>query len=298
MLKIIKIMKLQERILEQIRLYGPSTPVDIAQRTKENSIIITAILEDLVRQGMLLKAKKKFGSLEIYYLPHQKNALRRVLMERIYNEIEKHLLQKIEARGYIHESELSNEEKEAIYGLADFVEKEGEFWKLIGFKIPEEIRKPQIKAEPEVKREVKQARFVDTKKEKEKVKVKSTKDVKQIKVKILDWLKEKGVEILKEEEVRKNVYKLIADVPTAFGRQKYYIFIKIKRKVAYQDMADILNICITEKIPIVVITTGEFSKSAKEFHRRNLGEMVKLIELKDIESEGKQKTLLDNTVTN
>ncbi len=271
-------MKLQERILEQIRLYGPSTPVDVAQRTKENSIIITAILEDLVKQGMLLKAKKKFGSLEIYYLPHQKSTLRRVLMERIYNEIEKYLLRKIEARGYIHESELSDEEKKAIYGLADFVEKENKFWKLKGFVIPkEEI--PEIKTEEEVKEKVEQVQIQPIKKEKDKL----PKDVKQIKAKVLDWLKDKGVEILKEEEVRKNVYKLVAKAPTAFGKQKYYVFIKIKKKVAYQDMADILNICITEKVPIVIITTGEFSKSAKEFHKKNLGEMVKLVELKEID---------------
>ncbi len=112
--------RLDEEILNYIRRYGPSTPVDIAQRLGANSIIVTAVLVDAVSQNKLMRSKRKTGSMKYYFYPDQLPVLQKKIAD-ILTPQDKELLQKLMKENVVGEFEVRPEEAAVLSNLEDLV---------------------------------------------------------------------------------------------------------------------------------------------------------------------------------
>ncbi|MEM3373770.1 MAG: hypothetical protein QXE31_00980 [Candidatus Woesearchaeota archaeon] len=83
--------------------------------------------------------------------------------------------------------------------------------------------------------------------------------------KIINLFKEKNVEIINYNIIRKNndiEMKII--IPSNVGKLNYYCKAKNKKKVDDKELSSIFVLSQMKKLPILYITTGELSKKAKE----------------------------------
>ncbi len=100
-------LKLQ--ILDFIKRKGPSMPVEIAIGTGINSIIVSAILSDMVPRKQLLMSNKRIGSSHIYFMQDQRDRMR-VKLFQLLEEGEKKFVEELEKRRVVLSSELPEEE--------------------------------------------------------------------------------------------------------------------------------------------------------------------------------------------
>ncbi len=112
--------RIDEEILNYIRRYGPSTPIDIAQKLGANSIIVTAVLVDAVSQNKIMRSKKKTGSMKYYFYPDQLNMMQKKIADTL-STTDKAILQKLMKENVVGEFELKPEEAAALANLEDLV---------------------------------------------------------------------------------------------------------------------------------------------------------------------------------
>ncbi len=313
--------RLDESILEFIRRNGPSTPIEVAQRVGVNSIIVTAVLVDAVSQRKLLHSKRKFGSMKLYYLPGQEQALQKRVGATLTPQ-DRELLNKLMKENVIGEFEVGPNEAAGFSSLEDLVVKftidfNGKMFKCwavpqIGEQKAKEIamnklvskfggvQKPVQKIEPPVQKDVQPAPQVikpevkvqpkPVQKEKSK-KPKARQEIlpglgDKFKDNVLEWFEKQNIDVESEKVVKeKKEYELKIKIPTPIGRQTYFVRIinTGKKKVGQSELSEIGMDAITKRTPAIVISRTGFAKNAKKYWEKELKDMVTLVSEEDLE---------------
>jgi hypothetical protein len=106
-------MKVEDKILNYLKVSGPSLPIRVAKNIKEDGLITSAYLSDLASQRKVKISKLKIGSSPLYYLPGDEsqlmnytdginskdlNVLHRLQNEKVIREDGQELLTKVALR--------------------------------------------------------------------------------------------------------------------------------------------------------------------------------------------------------
>ena len=67
--------EIKDRILQYLRINGPSLPVQISREIKMDSIFASAFLSELLSQNKLKITKMKVGGSPLYYIEETKERL-------------------------------------------------------------------------------------------------------------------------------------------------------------------------------------------------------------------------------
>ncbi len=106
-------MKVEDKILNFLKVSGPSLPIRVAKNIKEDGLITAAYLSDLASQHKVKISKLKIGSSPLYYLPGHEAQLanftdgfnpkdiavfKRLQQEKVIRENDQELLTKVALR--------------------------------------------------------------------------------------------------------------------------------------------------------------------------------------------------------
>lgn len=106
-------MRVEDKILNYLKVSGPSLPIRVAKNIKEDGLITSAYLSDLASQRKVKISKLKIGSSPLYYLPGDEsqlmnytdginskdlNVLHRLQNEKVIREDGQELLTKVALR--------------------------------------------------------------------------------------------------------------------------------------------------------------------------------------------------------
>ena len=163
-----------DKILNFMRMNGPTTPTSVAKNIKSDVLLAAALLSDLSAQNKVKVSKLKIGGgSPLYYLTGQEDQLFK-FAESNLNPKDYHVLLQLKESKLLREKELELLAKVALRGMKDFaiplnVNIQGQtelFWKwhllsnedankMIGDFINGQqevpVEKPEAKPEPEVK---------------------------------------------------------------------------------------------------------------------------------------------------
>src|SRR3989338_6511377 len=125
--------EIRNKILEMIKLRGPSLPVQISKQIGTNSIMAGAILATLLEQKYLKISNAKIGGSPVYYIEGQENRLGGVLYSHL-KEIHRKVYDLLKQNLVLEDVALEPWQRVALRELGDFAKKltiyTGEiFWK-------------------------------------------------------------------------------------------------------------------------------------------------------------------------
>ncbi len=299
---LVKLQQSKEKILLTIQLKGPSLPIQIAKVLNTELLFASAILSELKAEQKLKTSSMKIGSSPLYYISGQEEKLESFIQH--LNSREK------EAFNLLKQSKILEDEKQtpvvrvALRSLKDFAipikaklkDESKVIWKyftlsneglrqeiqnLISQKPAQET--PEIKEKPKPPETIKpavqtQAKITSPPKQKQKVKQKQQEENKFSK-KIHSHLSSKDIELLETLSDKKREFIGKVRINDLFGKQEFYLTAKDKKKITEDDLSLALQKSQSEKMPALILSSGELDKKAQE-HLKEYRNLIKFQKLK------------------
>lgn len=281
MIDVQKVNATKEKILTAIRTAGPSFPTRISREAGISPLFIGALLSEMVAEKKLAMSSMKVGSSPLYYTPGQEALLEN--FTQYLNHKEK------EAVARLKETHVLNDENEdpairvALRKLKDFAipitvrkdETEKLFWKFFttsdeeAEKRIEKIVSPEKQMQEkkhEKKEEVIEKENVrETEEKKKEPKVKKEKKPSTFAINVKEYLAKKEIELLEDLPAKPKEFNAHVRIDTLLGKQDFLLLAKEKRKLTEDDLALALHKAQSEKMPALLLTTGELDKLAKPY---------------------------------
>ena len=107
-----------EKIINYIRINGPSLPTQIAKLLETDSIIASAMLSDLVSKGLIKISSLKKGGSPLYYLPNRERDLEKFSTE--LSGYEKEAYELLKKDKILLNKQLSPQHRVAMSNIKDF----------------------------------------------------------------------------------------------------------------------------------------------------------------------------------
>ncbi len=277
-----KVMQTKERIMELIRQRGPELPVRIANTIRVSNIFTAAFMSELISEQKLRISNMRVGSSPLYYIQGQEEQLQKYVDH--LNHKEKEAFNLLKQNSILQDSEQEPAIRVALRAIKDFavpiqIIDNGEtkiFWKihtltnetaknLIGQKLnPEPIKKEirEEKQESTISEEILREEERPAKKQKPQ-KITSSEFLNGLK----EILFEKNIEITQEILAKKKEFTAKVRTDTPFGKQEFYLVAKEKKKITTEDLVSALQKAQAEKMPALILSTGEIDKKAHDYHK-------------------------------
>lgn len=262
----------QEKILEIVKEKGPLLPVHVAKEIEVNILMASAMLSELVSNKLIKISHIKVGGSPLYYISGQEHKLQNFYDK--LNDKEKKAFNLIKIRRVLQDSRQEPVIRAALRQIRDFakpievvVGKERKIfwrWYMLSNNEIKSIIRSKIKEKAETKPETKPETITKRKDDKERGFVDTTvSDVFFLKVKT--FFKDKKIEVFTYNIIRKNSdIEFTIAIPTSVGPQRYYCRAKNKKKCNDGDLSAAYVKGEFKKLPVLFITTGEFTKKTKE----------------------------------
>lgn len=292
-------MEIKRRILDFLRIRGPSLPIQISSEIKVNSLFTSAFLSELLNEKEIKMSFMKIGSSSLYHLPGQESRLENFSQHLKSKEKDAFIM--LQSNKFLRDSELDPAIRVALREIKDFaipfqreneifwryfLEKEENYKKLEPPKqeikeevieTPKEIEKPKIEEIFEKKEEVKEEA------EEVKEKIKKPKKIvpsepNEFYEKVGKFLKKKGIEVLEEIEIKKREVLAIINVNSDLGKIKFFMFAIDKKQITTDDLLDSIKRAKPYNLPSAVFSTGKLHKKAEEYYQEN-NSMLKFNEI-------------------
>ena len=288
----------RQKILDFIRLHGPSLPVHVSKEINYNILMSSAMLSEMVSKGDLKISNIKLGSSPLYYIKGQEYKLQN-FVDRL-NPKDRKAFELLREKKVLRDTRLQPIERVSLRQIKDFAiplkVKIGEnielFWKwyllsnddaeviirdMIRVELPKrepekiEEPKPIEPKEIEVKKPVKNEIVIPEIKKPVKAEGKKPKRfvdktgedefLKQINA----YFKKNRIEVIEHKIIRKNSeIEFVVSVPSAVGSLTYYCKAKSKKLSNDTDLASALVQGQMRKLPVIYLMLGELTKRTKE----------------------------------
>jgi len=272
-------MNFNNIIINYLRTHGPAQPVQLSKALEKDAFTCAAILQEAVSNGVIKQSYGRIGNSNLYYLPEQEEEAKQKLFEYL-SIIEKKLVNKVKARAFINQDELSAQERFIIKNLRDFLvpvkvrdgKDERIVWKY--YKTSNEVLYQRIFSKPLQRTAPKTMTSPEPVQERVKPKASQTKGLNKA---------EKYFEtihaIVKDKKiVRKNSETNYVIEVTRGVNQKYFVKFKDKKKINEKDLSIAYAEGMDKKLPVILLTTGKLTSNAKEFNKK-FGELLKVIQI-------------------
>jgi hypothetical protein len=300
---------IKERILSFIQQKGPSLPVQIAKSVNISPLFASAFLSELYGEQKLKMSNLKVGSSFLYHLEGQepqlenfveflnhkeKEAFHLLKREKILEDEKQEPAIRVALRSikdFAHPRKIASNNEEKIiwkYFLVNEDEISKNLNKVIQIEKKEEkivekediptINLPENKSEKiNVIEKVIENKIETEEKIKVKKKVKQEDAAFQNSVK--EYLKSRDIEFLSLISEKKKELTAKVRIDTPLGKQEFLLTAKEKKKATEEDLALAFQKAQLEKMPALLMTTGEIDKkSIDEF--KSWANLVKFDRLK------------------
>lgn len=231
-----------EKILNYLKINGPSIPAEIKNAVGIDLIILGAILSEMARSKQILMSIGKIGGSNLYYLPGQEEKLKRLY--DYLKEPEKLIFKKLEQEKVIEEKALTPVESLAITKIPDFAKRiEVEFnnekhifwkWYLLDDETAKKIIEEKLKVYLKVEQPIKEHSSENITKEKEEKQQKEKHE--NIKTEHLEESVEKKEKAIDGKEKSKTIVKKHYDIVN--GNENLLKSLKIKN---HHQILEFLN---------------------------------------------------------
>lgn len=306
------IMDKKQKVLGFIRQKGPSIPSWVYKEIESNILMTSALMSEMVSEGSLIISSVKIGGSPLYYIKGQESALVNYLDK--LHEKEKKAVLILKEKLVLRDSILEPMIRIALRQTKDFAkpftvrinDKKELFWKwflindgglikkkvyaLISSELKKEDKKPLMKEKIKKQEPTKDNQKLKQNKILNQPQVKQIKTENQRKIdgteKVIvsgnlnEELKKLRIDILTKEVIRKNKeFDMIITLPSTVGRLKYFCKFLDKKKVNDKDLSSAFVKGQMEKLPVLVLITGELNKKAEQMIEDLKGIVVKKIEV-------------------
>jgi len=284
---------IKERIMSHIKSRGPSMPVQIAKAVNISPLFASAFLSELFGEQKLKMSHMKVGSSSLYHIEGQepmlenfiehlngkeKEAFNLLKKEKVLEDEKQEPAIRVALRSikdFEHPKQISSQTGEKIIWKY-FILPDSEISQNLSKAIPISHVKTEQKAKeqkPEktieqaaekVKETIKEIETaIDIKKEpkpKKKLKIEDLAFCSSVK----DCIKAKDIEILSILSEKKKEFIAKVRIDTPLGKQVLLLTAKDKKKATEEDLALALQKAQSEKMPALLMTTGELDKKSSE----------------------------------
>jgi hypothetical protein len=282
-------ISLKEEVFQFLFRAGPSFPAKISQGVGRESYFIGAVLSELIQSKRIKLSHAKIGGSKLYYLSGQEEKLS-MLYDHLPNA-EKKAYDLLKEKKFLKSVEVDPVERVALANLQDFsvpINQNGELaWRwhlepaITPVKKPEikqiKIQEPQRNIQTTIKPKIEEVKpkVEEIKPKIEEVKFQQTKGD-EFSKKVEEFFSEKQIKILEKEVVRKNSESnFIIKISSQLGPLELFVCAKNKKKINDQDLMIAHQKGQNQKKQTLFLTTGESTKKAKEYLKKNLkGQMI------------------------
>ncbi len=293
--------KTREKILQVLKIKGPSLPVHLARETGISMLFAGAFLSELIREREVKTSNMKVGGSPIYLIPGQESKLEE-FGDKFLKSREKEAFLKLKQNKVLKDSEQEPAIRVALRSLSDFafplqinnelywryfLTKNNETTDLIKKyqsnkqnsekygqqeKIKEkQIIKPQTKIKQPTEKKSEQKTEKESAKEKPLIQIKEQQKKGRKKQKskfvssVIEFLQINDIELLEEINFKKREYEAKTRINSDLGKIKYYVIAKNKKRVTDNDLTIASQKSQEEKMPVLFVSTGKLNKKAKEY---------------------------------
>lgn len=258
------------KILGIIRIRGPVSPTQMARELRVESYLASAMLSELVSSKELRISSLKVGSSPVYYLPEQRPNLEQFVGN--LNEKDRRTFYLLKEKKILKDSDQEPLIRVSLRNIKDFavpleVSHDGKtevFWRwhtlpakdtedlvkdLLGMKEKEVEKKPELRPVQKLEK---------------KVKTKPLEQRSEFLKKVNDYFKRYEINVIQEQILKKNMVEYVIKLPSAVGELLYFCNAIDKKKLSEGDLAGAYVKGENKKLPVLIITTGELTKSAKD----------------------------------
>jgi len=288
----IDVGELKQRILGFVEDKGPSIPVQIAREIKFDPVWASAILAELVNSKKLLMSSMKLGSTAYYLIPGQEEKLEQ-LADNVLSGMPKVAFLKLKQNKFLKDVDQDPQIRVALRSLKDFATpfKYGEdiYWRY-NFVPKEDIERmlsstneEPVEEEPAAEIEEKQEEAqeensapsaeekpVEEEKKIESIftKEKSSEEKTEMLVeKVKAYLSGTNIKLIEETDSKKREFLGIGRMETELGEVELLIVAKEKKSIVEKDIEKIYEQIKESKKMVLLLTTGEIAKKAKDIYR-------------------------------
>lgn len=113
---------MKKPIISFLESHGPSLPVELSSGMKEDSLIVSAMLSDLAQQRVVVRSRTRVGSVFLYALPGQEDALRSRLRREFLPDGSRPLVDRLERERLLMEEDVSEAGRKALDAVPDLAE--------------------------------------------------------------------------------------------------------------------------------------------------------------------------------
>ncbi|MFW5746218.1 MAG: hypothetical protein ACOCWQ_01565 [Nanoarchaeota archaeon] len=302
-------MALRDDILHIVRTDGPILPAALTAKTGKTTIIIGAVLSELLKERLVFATHAKVGGSPLYYTGNQKSDIQ--MLRSHINEKDRESFDLLRDRGILKDAALSPLQKASMRQLKDFAKmmtvsingRQEIFWKwymltndealeriraslqpakdtskdVSGDATKEEKPKKQLPEErPPQKRPERLAVEPMEKPDRQQTLPEDTDSIDDpFYQDVEEFLSMKKIRVLQAEVVRaKSELAMVIQVPTPLGDIKYYARARNKKRCNDADISVAYVQAQLHNLPGVFMTTGELTKKARKLTETDFSGMA------------------------
>ncbi|MFT4312267.1 MAG: hypothetical protein ACMXYF_03485 [Candidatus Woesearchaeota archaeon] len=280
----------QDQILSIMKMRGPILPTELTSLVKKDSMIVGAMLSDLIAQKKVKYTHAKWGSSPLYYLPDQKEQIQKIYPK--LNEKDRQAYDMLKEQKVVRDDDLSPLHRACMRSIKDFAipitvkttngQEQYWMWYMLSTdeassllrerltpKTVKEIPREQVPQEQVPPKEPVQEQPASTPEQTTLVTPQKTLTNTQLEDETMSNLAQKltqqDIVVEAYELVRKaSEYDVIVRIRTKIGELKYFAKYKQKKKISDADLTQCFVRAQLLRLPALFITTGDLTKKAKE----------------------------------
>jgi hypothetical protein len=277
---------MKQKIAELIQKIGPIVPTDISKELGIDSYVVSALISEMVRDGLILYSHKKMTTSPLYYLKGQEELVRKRLMP-ILKIPELNILEYFKNSKLVARENLEPQQRYMVDELRDFIApmilkiggEDKAFYKHYSISESEVLEKFNKWRQDQNKPAQKKAQEIDSaefKPKDENANANSEHD--KIDTASGKFFAKNNLEIIESAVIKKSAeYNFVARQSSGVGQTFFIKYLK-KAGVNDSDISRAYTIAQSKKMPCIILVTGKLSKKAQEL-AANLGYLVNLIKI-------------------
>ena len=296
------LLETKRKILGFIKIKGPSLPVHIAKQTGLDMLFASALLSELANEKEIIISNLKVGGSPLYFILGQEFKLEN--FSSYLPGKEKEAFSLIKQNKVLEDRKQEPAIRVALRNLKDFafsliIERgQGQelFWRF--YSIPEQEAREKVTAKIKSKTEKKQITLIKTQTPKTQLSSKTkpiikekpllelkTKTITKPKInkpkekpifpqKIISLFLSGDIELLQEIESKKREFLGIIRINSQLGKMKFLCIAKDKKTITENDLRLCVEKSQTEKMPVLLLSTGEPKKKALNYLQKHSGLII------------------------
>jgi len=258
----------KSQVLSFVQRAGPVLPRDVVREFGGDTLLVGAVLSQLVDAKQIKLSHTKVGGSPVYYTTGQESKLQDLY--KFLKDMEKKAFDRLKYQGVIRDSTADPAIRVALRNIKDFAkplevnlqDRREIFWKwyLLDNAEAEKLIVPQIKVAKKESVEKKPQQTIEKEEPEQKI-TESNELLERVKT----YFSNKKIEILEEEVIRKNSdIEMIVYIPSPVGKLKYFCKIRDKKKSNDKDLSSAYVQGEMKKLPVLYVTTGDLTNKAKD----------------------------------